>query len=320
MQRTLTSLALVTALWEKRGTDYLDNFVPFIGTLAARKGLSSISSQEIGKVCELFSQEFGLTIPYHPMISILNPCRRRGLLRKIELGYQLDLEAIARTDFSVQERQFSDKVRAIVQGFGEYAKRIYEVDVDATLAEDLVVEMLRRSDMEILFASHDARGGLPRLQLSSKHRKFEHILNRYILELHRNNPGSFRQLADIAVGHIITNTISPRSSLPSDSWLKSCCTFPIHGADSFGPTACIAHAPAGHPARQQRDSTAGGWFRQPHLVRLAPEGWKRDHPRHPSVRVGPPEEPPPQMSVSAKQSRAAWARLIKKVYDADLSG
>jgi hypothetical protein len=26
------------------------------------------------------------------------------------------------------------------------------------------------------------------------------------------------------------------------------------------------------------------------------------------------------MSVSAKQSRAAWARLIKKVYDTDLSG
>jgi len=67
-----------------------------------------------------------------------------------------------------------------------------------------------------------------------------------------------------------------------------------------------------------RACAPGGWFRQPHLVRLAPEGWKRDHQRQPSVHVGPPDQSPVELSVSAKQSRAAWARLIKKVYDADL--
>ena len=61
----------------------------------------------------------------------------------------------------------------------------------------------------------------------------------------------------------------------------------------------------------------GTWFRQPHLIRLAPEGWKRDHQRQPSVHVGPPEQSPVELSVSAKQSRAAWARLIKKVYYTD---
>ena len=35
------------------------------------------------------------------------------------------------------------------------------------------------------------------------------------------------------------------------------------------------------------------------------------------MRIGPPDERKPELSVSAKQSRAAWARLIKKVYDAD---
>jgi hypothetical protein len=61
----------------------------------------------------------------------------------------------------------------------------------------------------------------------------------------------------------------------------------------------------------------GTWSRQPHLVRLAPEGWKRDHQPEPSVRIGVPEQAGPELSVSAKHSRAAWARLIKKVYDAD---
>ena len=61
----------------------------------------------------------------------------------------------------------------------------------------------------------------------------------------------------------------------------------------------------------------GTWSRQPHLIRLAPEGWKRDHQPQPSFHVGPPEEHKPELSVSARQSRAAWARLIKKLYDAD---
>ena len=63
--------------------------------------------------------------------------------------------------------------------------------------------------------------------------------------------------------------------------------------------------------------TRGTWSRCPHLLRLAPEGWKRDHQPQPSARIGPPEEPQPELSVSARQSRAAWARLIKKVYEAD---
>ena len=63
--------------------------------------------------------------------------------------------------------------------------------------------------------------------------------------------------------------------------------------------------------------TRGTWSRCPHLLRLAPKGWTRDHPPQPSVRIGPSEELKPELSVSAKQSRAAWARLIKKVYDSD---
>jgi len=64
----------------------------------------------------------------------------------------------------------------------------------------------------------------------------------------------------------------------------------------------------------------GTWSRQPHLVRLAPEGWKRDHPPEPPLRIGLPDERQSDLSVSAKQSRAAWARLIKMVYEADPLG
>ncbi len=63
--------------------------------------------------------------------------------------------------------------------------------------------------------------------------------------------------------------------------------------------------------------TRGTCSRCPHLLRLAPEGWKRDHQPQPSARIAPPDEPQPELSVSARHSRAAWACLIKKLYEAD---
>jgi len=59
----------------------------------------------------------------------------------------------------------------------------------------------------------------------------------------------------------------------------------------------------------------------------------RDHPPQPSIRIGPPEEPKPELAVSSKQTRTApwptavspetgrgWARLIKKIHEATPQG
>ena len=69
--------------------------------------------------------------------------------------------------------------------------------------------------------------------------------------------------------------------------------------------------------RQQRHSAAGGWSREPYLVRLAPEGWKEQHGSQPGPQLGEPYEQQPHLSVSAKETRSAWARLIAKVYEVD---
>ena len=61
----------------------------------------------------------------------------------------------------------------------------------------------------------------------------------------------------------------------------------------------------------------GTWACKPHLVRSAPEGCRREHEQRSSVRRGDPaelcEDP-----VSARESRAARARLLAKVYEVDL--
>ncbi len=70
--------------------------------------------------------------------------------------------------------------------------------------------------------------------------------------------------------------------------------------------------------------------RKPHLLRLAPEGWQKDHQPQPAVRLGLALQDAPDQSVSAMESRSApwstavspetardWARLLAKVYEVD---
>ena len=58
----------------------------------------------------------------------------------------------------------------------------------------------------------------------------------------------------------------------------------------------------------------GTWIGKPWLVRLAPEGWKQQHC---ALHIGGASEDCTDQSVSARQSRAAWARLLAKVYKVD---
>lgn len=61
----------------------------------------------------------------------------------------------------------------------------------------------------------------------------------------------------------------------------------------------------------------GIWLRQPHLARLAPEGWKQDHSPQSPIHIGPADQQYAEASVSAREYRTVWARLIAKVYEAD---
>jgi DNA-directed RNA polymerase subunit RPC12/RpoP len=61
----------------------------------------------------------------------------------------------------------------------------------------------------------------------------------------------------------------------------------------------------------------GTWSRKPYLVRLAPGGWKEQHGVQSQPQLAEPDHQEPEQSVSAKEARSAWARLIGKVYEAD---
>jgi len=59
----------------------------------------------------------------------------------------------------------------------------------------------------------------------------------------------------------------------------------------------------------------GKWPDKPHVARLAPAGWKRQQQQ--ADQEVHPYEAEPACSVSEKESRSTWARLIAQVYEVD---
>lgn len=61
--------------------------------------------------------------------------------------------------------------------------------------------------------------------------------------------------------------------------------------------------------------TKGKWPDMPHVVRLAPTGWKAEQAQAPEA-VAPSVEQSPS-SVSDREARSTWAKLIAQVYEVD---
>jgi len=61
----------------------------------------------------------------------------------------------------------------------------------------------------------------------------------------------------------------------------------------------------------------GTWIGKHWLVRLAPEGWLQQHPQQPPPPIRAVLQDSAEPSVSTRESRSAWARLLAKVYEVD---
>ena len=60
----------------------------------------------------------------------------------------------------------------------------------------------------------------------------------------------------------------------------------------------------------------GKWADKPHVIRLAPDGWKDTHSASAQTENLPAEQEA-DIYVASAESRASWARLIKKIYEVD---
>jgi len=221
MKRTIISLCIVTSIWEKSKKDYLDNFVPFIATLIFKNKIEYIEECRVIEICDKFYSEFGLNIPFHPMISILNKCKKRGLLKKKHGKFYPVNKYINKLEFTNEVVKFQKEFDLILNDFIRYSKMGYKTDITNTEATDLVLNLLQNNDIEILFSKNNEKM-FPDLRLSKKYKKHNFILNKYITSLHEKNQEYFNYLNNISLGHIIASSVLFDEYDWSEDTVKDC--------------------------------------------------------------------------------------------------
>jgi len=198
--KTIASLALVKISWDHSRKDHIENFVPFIATLIIKKNYKEI---DVNQVCEDFKQEFGLIIPYHPMVTLLNRARRRKIIKRERGAYVPLKDNVLKHDFTDMSKEQERRHEKVINEFIDFSKTKYNVEIDRYDAELMFLSFLKSYDLDILFASQE-KSILPEVKQSKRER---FLVSNFIKNAYETEPACFNFILDIAIGHILASAI-----------------------------------------------------------------------------------------------------------------
>lgn len=207
MSRAIASLAVIKVNWDTRRKDFIENFVPFVVTLISRGGYDEIS---INGLCKDFEAEFGLRVPYHPMLAILNRVRKHGYIRrrKSDGSYIPTRDKVVADDFTDIALEQERKYQKVIGEFVQFAKDDFGEVISESEANAIFISYLQDHDLDVLFANQDLSTILPEAS-SSTAQKF--LFNSFVKLAYENDPAIFSFIVDISVGHIMANTLLYRN-------------------------------------------------------------------------------------------------------------
>lgn len=204
MKKTISSLALLKVNWDMQSQrkDFVDNFVPFVATLINRKNYDTIDPSII---CKDFESEFGLKIPYHPMMTILSRTLDIGYIRKSHLGNFIpNMAELSKADITASSLEQERKFKNVINEFVKFCEKKHSQKLTESDAENALITFLKEHDLDILFISQNIDTLLPIVVSSISH---EYMINDFIISASKSEPEVFNYIVDISIGHIIVNTL-----------------------------------------------------------------------------------------------------------------
>lgn len=198
MNKTLLSLAILKVNWDYLKRDYLENFIPFLATLIEKRGYQNI---EVREICVDFKDEFGITIPHHPMITILTRAKKRGLIFQRKHRYYPNKKKIDEYSFRTRSIEQEEQIERIINSFISYCKNSHNIAITQSDAEKAFIAYLKRYDLKIMFSAQELTM-LPAIQPSSREIVF--LIHGFIKKSYEENKENFDKIKNIAIGHLLS--------------------------------------------------------------------------------------------------------------------
>lgn len=203
MNRAIASLAVVKTAWETYRRDYIENFVPFVATLTKKKRYAELDTSNLRPFLDDFKAEFGLSIPHHPMLTILERAKKREIFER-KFSKLIPIEKnVLKYDFSDITVKKEAELNKVLTEFIKFCKDKFSVTVTETEAQDALNSFLRNHDLEVLFASQD-KTLLPESKAS---KQLKYLMCSFFNAIKTEAPQLFGYILEINIGHVLANTI-----------------------------------------------------------------------------------------------------------------
>ncbi len=204
MNNTITSLALLKITWDntEERRDYIQNFVPFVVNLFNRKGYDRV---KVGTISKDFQELYGLSIPYHPMVTILDRTRKAGFIQKHKNGSFIPVrEKTQEIDFTDVTLQQERKYEYVIKEFIHFCVQMYGESVTHEEAEQVFIAFVKDHDLDLLFINENLRSLLPQADVTASQK---YLMYKFVHEAYQSVPDVFEFILNYCVGHIFANAL-----------------------------------------------------------------------------------------------------------------
>ena len=204
MKRALSSFAIIKNNFDE-GDDYIGAFVPLILLLFHKKEYQIVS---IETICQDFKGEYGIQIPRHPMITIVNRLKKKGYVQKRGVEFKINQEEVKKGTKQINYQEEIMKYNWLLNHFISFSKKFTpEINITIDKADLLFTDFFKEHDLDIIFAV----GGDEAISLLPDSNNFEdrerYLLNRYVNVLMNEGGEHAKYLINCAVGHNYASTI-----------------------------------------------------------------------------------------------------------------
>ena len=200
MNRTILSLAIIKAHWDKNKADYIDNFIPLTANLLKEKKYQEVDLNSFQKD---FQERYGLNIPINALVTIFNRAKKRDIVYREHGKIYVHREALSDYDLSISSVEAERKFKHLTNQIKDFAEGNYDLEVGVDEIENALLAFLKEHDLDILFAAND-RSVLPEVKTKNK---LKYVISAFSIQAFESDPKLFQFLIDVSVGHALSGAI-----------------------------------------------------------------------------------------------------------------
>jgi len=202
IDKTISTLALLKSLYQE-DMHIIDCYIPLVKHIIVKHNITQISEQNCEIIEDAFLSEFGLSVPYFGIVSIINRIDKK-IVRKVKTVYSIDVRMLSQ-EKTIDPSRFETGNREFIDGFKLFSTERFKTVPTEDEINCAFLQYLTLYSNEIVYTLH-AGGTLPSIKQTSKAKQNLFILGEYF-KSRITEPGFIEYMTDLALGVIISESL-----------------------------------------------------------------------------------------------------------------